>query len=69
VEQPQPPGSDRPADHALHFAPITVAEKAGALLLVAATVLIGLNPDLLLNWINPALQSPLLQAALKAGTP
>ncbi|MDE3083607.1 MAG: NADH-quinone oxidoreductase subunit M [Verrucomicrobiota bacterium] len=45
--------------------PITFAEKAGALLLVAATVLIGLKPDLFLNWINPALQSPLFQTALK----
>jgi NADH-quinone oxidoreductase subunit M len=49
------------------LAPITLPEKAGALLLVAATLLIGLNPDLLLNWINPALQSPLFQAVLKGG--
>jgi NADH-quinone oxidoreductase subunit M len=49
--------------------PITLAEKAGALLLVAATVLIGLKPDLLLNWILPSLQSPLFTAALKGGRP
>jgi len=55
--------------HAHHFAPITIAEKAGAVLLLGATVLIGLKPDLLLNWINPALQSPLFQAVLKGGTP
>jgi NADH-quinone oxidoreductase subunit M len=36
-----------------HLAPITWPEKAGALLLLGATVLIGLKPDLLLNWINP----------------
>jgi NADH-quinone oxidoreductase subunit M len=51
------------------FEPITRAERAGTLVLVAATVYIGLNPDALLNWITPALQSPLLQAALKGGAP
>jgi NADH-quinone oxidoreductase subunit M len=49
--------------------PITLAEKAGALLLLAATVLVGLRPDLLLDWIVPSLQSPALQAVLKGGTP
>jgi NADH-quinone oxidoreductase subunit M len=55
-------------DHHL-FEPITWAEKAGTVLLVAATVYIGLKPDALLNWITPALNSPLFQAALKGGTP
>ncbi len=49
--------------------PITLAEKAGALLLVASTVIIGLKPDLLLNWIIPSLQSPFFSAALKGGRP
>jgi hypothetical protein len=31
--------------------------------------LIGLKPDLLLNWIIPSLQSPFFQAAFKGGTP
>jgi len=48
---------------------ITLAEKAGAILLLAATVLIGLKPDLLLNWITPALQSPFFHAVLKGGAP
>jgi NADH-quinone oxidoreductase subunit M len=52
-----------------HFEPITWAEKTGAVLLLAATVLIGLKPDLLLNWITPALQSPYFQAVLKGGAP
>ncbi|MCX6943851.1 MAG: NADH-quinone oxidoreductase subunit M [Opitutales bacterium] len=47
--------------------PITLPEKLGALLLLSATVLIGLKPDLLLDWILPALQSPLMQAVLKPG--
>jgi NADH-quinone oxidoreductase subunit M len=54
---------------ALHCDPITWPERAGALLLIAATVYIGLKPDVLLNWITPALHSPLLQAVLKGGAP
>jgi NADH-quinone oxidoreductase subunit M len=57
------------ACHAHPLPPITWAEKAGALLLIAATVYIGLNPDALLRWIQPALESPLFQAALKGGQP
>ena len=67
VEKPASPGPANPVP--LHFAPISLAEKAGAILLVGATVLIGLKPDLLLNWINPALQSPMFQAVLKGGAP
>ncbi|MBL9190379.1 MAG: NADH-quinone oxidoreductase subunit M [Opitutaceae bacterium] len=51
----------------LHCEPITRPERAGALLLVAATVYLGLNPDALLDWIIPALQSPAMQATLKGG--
>lgn len=58
-----------PAVPALPLDPITLPERAGAMLLVAATVYFGLNPDALLHWITPALQSPLLQAALKGGAP
>ncbi len=54
---------------AASFAPISWPEKAGALLLLGATVYVGLRPDVLLNWIEPALRSPLFQAALKGGTP
>ena len=52
-----------------HYGPISLPEKTGAVLLVAATVLVGVRPDLLLDWINPALQSPLFQAVLKGGAP
>jgi NADH-quinone oxidoreductase subunit M len=68
--------STAPVAHSHHgheshesFAPISVAERAGALLLIAATVYVGLKPDVLLQWITPALQSPLMQAVLKGGTP
>ncbi len=57
----------RVAVNALDLAPITLAEKAGAALLIAATVYLGLKPDVLLDWITPALHSPLMQAALKGG--
>ena len=50
-----------------HFEPITLAEKSGAVLLLGATLFVGLRPDVLLAWIEPALQSPLFQAALKGG--
>lgn len=55
------------ADH--HYEPITWPEKAGAVLLLAATVYVGFNPDALLRWITPALESPLLRAALNGGAP
>jgi NADH-quinone oxidoreductase subunit M len=54
-------------DHPL--APITLAEKAGALLLISATLYVGLKPDVLLDWIVPALQSPVFQAVMKGGHP
>jgi len=39
--------------------PITIPERIGAVMLIAATLLIGLYPRLLLDLIVPALQSPL----------
>jgi len=60
-------GAARPA--VAPYQPITWPERAGALLLLGATLLLGLRPDLLLNWITPSLQSPLFQAVLKGGAP
>jgi NADH-quinone oxidoreductase subunit M len=65
TEGTRPGAASEPQAHALP--PITWAERAGALLLIAATVYLGLKPDVLLDWITPALQSPLFQAALKGG--
>ena len=57
-----------PEDHsAHHFDPISWPEKTGAFLLLGATVLIGLKPDLLLDWIVPSLHSPLMQAIWHGG--
>ncbi|HEY0865119.1 MAG TPA: NADH-quinone oxidoreductase subunit M, partial [Lacunisphaera sp.] len=47
--------------------PITWPEKAGALLLLGATIYLGLCPDVLLDWIRPALHSPVFQSLLSGG--
>ena len=63
-------GAHAPAaatDHPHPFAPITWPEKTGTALLLATTLIIGLKPDLLLNWIVPSLQSPLLRAIWHGG--
>ena len=51
------------------LAAITWPEKAGALLLLGAILLVGLQPDRLLAWIEPSLHSPLLQAVWTGGAP
>jgi NADH-quinone oxidoreductase subunit M len=47
--------------------PISLPERLGAILLIAASVLVGLYPQLLLNLIQPALNSPLF-APLRQGS-
>ncbi len=59
AEPPPPPDPE----------PITWPERAGAALLLAATIYVGLKPDALLGWILPALQSPALQPLLRGNTP
>jgi NADH-quinone oxidoreductase subunit M len=62
----EPAGAHAPAGAGdPHFAPISWPERTGAVLLIAATVYVGLRPDVLLQWISPALQSPQFQAILK----
>lgn len=62
------PGATAEASHHAHdITPITWPEKAGAILLIAAMVYVGLQPDVLLDWIRPALESPLMRAALTGG--
>jgi NADH-quinone oxidoreductase subunit M len=53
----------------IQIEPISIPERAGALLLLGATVLIGLWPGLLLNLITPTLHSPLFQRLVKGGLP
>ncbi len=49
--------------------PITIPERMGAAILIATTLLIGLYPRLLLDLIQPALESPLMARLLKGGGP
>jgi NADH-quinone oxidoreductase subunit M len=58
------------AGHAEHpLPPITTPERLGAVILIAATVVIGLCPNLLLKMINDGFATPLFDALLKGGTP
>jgi NADH-quinone oxidoreductase subunit M len=47
--------------------PITVAERLGAALLIGSTLVVGLFPQLLLDWILPALQGPLFDRLRTGG--
>jgi NADH-quinone oxidoreductase subunit M len=47
--------------------PISWPEKTGALILLGVTILIGLKPGLLLDWILPALESPAFEIVMGGG--
>lgn len=68
--EPAKPGGASVA-HEEHstFPPISWPEKAGAVLLLAATIAIGLQPGWLLDWIVPSLDSPLFRALMAGGGP
>ncbi len=51
------------------FSCVTWPERAGAMILIAATVFVGLKPDALLGWILPALRSPYFHTVLTGGAP
>jgi len=55
--------AERPPDHPLP--PITLPERIGAIILIAASVLVGVYPQMLLNVIMPALNSPLFEGLRK----
>lgn len=59
VHQPNPEA------HAVTLPPITTPEKIGAAILMLSTVAVGVYPRILLNWIIPALQSPLFDGLRK----
>jgi len=63
----KPAATANAAHHAHDITPITWPEKAGAIILIVAMVYVGLQPDVLLDWIRPALESPLMRAALTGG--
>ncbi|HWA25914.1 MAG TPA: NADH-quinone oxidoreductase subunit M [Lacunisphaera sp.] len=60
-------GAGQGNGHAHPLDPVTWPEKTGAVLLLGATLYVGLRPDSLLDWIRPALQSPAFQAFLTGG--
>ena len=59
-----PTGDHNPghADHPMD--PISFPERAGAVLLIAASLVIGLQPTLLMDWIEPCLKSPMFARLL-----
>jgi NADH-quinone oxidoreductase subunit M len=64
--------SDVPApSHGAHddhpMDPITTPERAGTVLLIGASLVIGLFPTLLMNWIEPCLKSPMFARLLNGG--
>ena len=62
--------SDAPPDAAHHdhpVEPISIPERFGAVMLIAASLVIGFFPSLLMNWIEPCFQSPLFERLLKGG--
>jgi NADH-quinone oxidoreductase subunit M len=62
--------SDAPPAHAGHhhpLEPISVPERFGAVLLIGAALVIGLFPNLLMNWIEPCFKSQLFEHLLKGG--
>jgi NADH-quinone oxidoreductase subunit M len=50
-----------------HCGPITLPERVGALLLLGATLIVGLYPRILMELITPSLNSPLMKPLWKAG--
>ncbi|HUC85571.1 MAG TPA: NADH-quinone oxidoreductase subunit M, partial [Candidatus Acidoferrales bacterium] len=58
-------GHDGHEDHPLGS--ISLPERAGAVLLITASLVIGLFPTLLMNWIEPCFKSPLFARLLNGG--
>ena len=58
---PAPVDRDHPLD------PVSVPERFGAVMLIGASLVIGLFPGLLMNWIEPCFKSPLFARLLGGG--
>lgn len=61
------PAPDEPP--LLPLDPISIPERCGAVILLATTLLLGLYPKLLLDLIEPSLNSPLMIHVLKGAGP
>jgi NADH-quinone oxidoreductase subunit M len=56
------------AEHAPHpLPPISIPERIGAVILLAATVVVGLFPNLLLTMIDDGFKTHLFDAVLRNG--
>jgi len=60
-------GGDAHTSHAHNLTPITLPEKLAAILLIACSVIVGIFPRLLLDVIQPALNSPAFDALRRGG--
>jgi NADH-quinone oxidoreductase subunit M len=60
-------GSHHKAAHDHPLEPITMPEKIGAIILLSATLIIGIYPRLLLDLIAPTIHSPLFAPLVKGG--
>ena len=49
----------KPVNHDHPMEPISIPERFGAVMLIGASLIIGLFPGLLMNWIEPCFNSPL----------
>jgi NADH-quinone oxidoreductase subunit M len=57
--------TESPASHHEPLPPISIPERVGAIILIAASILVGIYPQMLLNVIMPALNSPLFEGLRK----
>lgn len=62
-------GADRTnMTHGAHaLEPISIPERLAAVMLIGVSLVVGLYPSVLLNWIEPCLSSPLFERLLKGG--
>ncbi|MEY2407343.1 MAG: NADH-quinone oxidoreductase subunit [Verrucomicrobiota bacterium] len=67
--QASPGASEADGHSSEELLPISIPERIGAVLLIGTTLIVGLHPRLLLDWIVPALKSPLMSRLLKGGGP
>jgi NADH-quinone oxidoreductase subunit M len=65
---PSPYASHEAHGHDDHpMEPISIPERIGAVMLIAASLIIGLFPSLLMDWIEPCLKSPMFARLLHGG--
>jgi len=55
------------AGHAEPMDPISVPERVAAAMLIGTSLIVGLYPSVLLNWIEPCLHSAMFERLLKGG--